>query len=201
MKKFIEEFKAFIKKGNVMDLAVGVIIGAAFGKIVTSLVNDMLTPFIVLAVGKTSLKELSWVIRAAVIENGEVITPALTVNWGNFLQTILDFLIIAFVIFMVVRTVVKAKTAGEKLSKNTKRIIKKIERLNPFDHGHSDAESSANQLSEQGAQTDAVSGEQEQVSAVLQNDGEGTEVLENEQKSASNIELLLTEIRDALKSK
>lgn len=125
MKKFLNEFKAFISKGNVMDLAVGVIIGGAFGKIVTSLVNDVIMPFVVLAVGKNSLSELSWTLRKAVVENDTVVQAALTLNWGNFLQTIIDFLIISFTVFLFVKLMMKAKSMGEKLGENAAALIKK----------------------------------------------------------------------------
>ena len=103
MKKFFADFKAFITKGNIIDMAVGVIIGGAFGKIVTSLVNDIITPLISILTGKVSLTELKWVINEAVLdEAGAVVTPELALTYGNFLQNIIDFLIIIVVIGAVV---------------------------------------------------------------------------------------------------
>lgn len=96
--KFIDEFKAFALKGNVMDMAVGIIIGGAFGKIVSSIVNDVIMPPIGLLVGGVNFTDLKIVMKEAV---GEV--PAVTVNYGNFLQVTFDFLIIAFAIFMVIK--------------------------------------------------------------------------------------------------
>ena len=105
MKKFLQDFKAFAMKGNVVDMAVGVIIGGAFGKIVTSLVNDVIMPLIGLAVGGVNFTELKWVIREAyTTEAGKEIAAA-TLNYGNFLQVTFDFLIIALSIFTVIRVI------------------------------------------------------------------------------------------------
>lgn len=104
---FLSEFKEFASKGNVMDLAVGVIIGAAFGKIVTSFVNDVLMPPIGIILGGMDFKDLKIILKGPVTENGKVIAEAVTLNYGNFLQTVIDFLIIAFVIFMMIRTLNK----------------------------------------------------------------------------------------------
>lgn len=110
---FFNDFKAFIAKGNVLDMAVGVVVGGAFGKITTSLVNDIINPLIGLLVGKEDLS--AWVItlKEAVDET----TPAVTLNIGSFISTILDFLIISLSIFCVLRVLMKAKAAADKLTK------------------------------------------------------------------------------------
>ena len=110
---FFKDFKAFIAKGNVLDMAVGVVVGGAFGKITTSLVNDIINPIIGLLVGKEDLS--AWVItlKEAVDET----TPAVTLNIGSFISTILDFLIISLSIFCVLRVLMKAKAAADKLTK------------------------------------------------------------------------------------
>ncbi|MCE1156970.1 MAG: large-conductance mechanosensitive channel protein MscL, partial [Bacteroidales bacterium] len=94
----IEEFKTFALKGNVVDMAVGIIIGGAFGKIVSSLVSDVIMPPIGLLVGGVNFTELSFVMKEAVGDN-----PAVTLNYGNFIQVVFDFLIVAFAIFMMVK--------------------------------------------------------------------------------------------------
>lgn len=100
----ISEFKKFILRGNVLDLAVGVIIGAAFGKIVTSLVNDILMPPIGLALGGTDFSELKIVIQDAVLaSDGTETAAAVAINYGMFIQTVIQFLIVAFCIFLVVK--------------------------------------------------------------------------------------------------
>ena len=94
----MSEFKAFAMRGNVVDMAVGVVIGAAFGKIVTSLVNDVIMPPIGVLIGGVDFSDLKIVIQEATAD-----AAAVTVNWGNTVQTILNFMIVAFAIFMVVK--------------------------------------------------------------------------------------------------
>ena len=102
MKKFIEEFKAFAVKGNVIDMAVGVIIGGAFGKIVTSLVNDVIMPLIGVILGGQNFSEL-------MIKIGES-----EIKYGAFIQNIIDFLIIAFCVFMFVKLMTKLSSLRKK---------------------------------------------------------------------------------------
>lgn len=104
---FLQDFKAFAMKGNVVDMAVGVIIGGAFGKIVSSVVADVIMPPIGLLVGGVNFTDLKWVMKPAVIENGEEVVAAVTLNYGNFLQATFDFLIIAFSVFMFVKLITK----------------------------------------------------------------------------------------------
>lgn len=100
--KLINEFKAFALKGNVLDLAVGVVIGGAFGKIVTSLVNDMLMPIIGLMLGKVNFADLKIIIEPAVGD-----APELAIRYGAFIQSVVDFLIIAFCIFIAIHFVTR----------------------------------------------------------------------------------------------
>ena len=118
MKKFFSDFKDFALKGNIIDMAVGVIIGGAFGKIVTSLVNDIITPLISLATGKVMLTDLKYVFSEAVLdEAGNIITPESALCYGNFIQCVIDFLIIAFSIFMILRIAMNAQKKFEELTK------------------------------------------------------------------------------------
>lgn len=102
--KVLSEFKAFAMKGNVIDMAVGIIIGGAFGKIVSSIVNDIIMPPIGLLVGGVNFTDLKFVLKAAIEDS-----PAVTINYGSFLQVTFDFLIIAFAIFMVIKAMNSAK--------------------------------------------------------------------------------------------
>lgn len=111
------EFKKFIAKGNVLDMAVGVIIGGAFGNIVTSLVNDIIMPPIGLLLGKVNFEELKIVLKEAVMEGEEVISKAVTINYGKFVQLILNFLIIAFCVFLVVKGFNKMREKAESKKK------------------------------------------------------------------------------------
>lgn len=106
--KLVDEFKAFAMRGNVIDMAVGIIIGGAFGKIVSSFVNDVIMPPIGLLVGGVDFKELTIVIKEAVGE-----TAAVTINYGNFIQVLIDFLIIALVIFGMIKMMNAAKKKEE----------------------------------------------------------------------------------------
>ena len=109
----VKEFKDFIMKGNVLDLAVAVIIGGAFGKIVSSLVADIIMPPIGILVGGVDFSDLAIVLKDAVVTNGEEVAPAVLLKYGAFVQTVFDFLIIAFAIFMVVKAYNSTKKKEE----------------------------------------------------------------------------------------
>lgn len=104
----LSEFKKFIIRGNVVDLAVAVIIGGAFGKIVTSFVNDVIMPLIGIILGKINFKSLKWVIEEAVGD-----TPEVAVNYGMFIQNIVDFVIIGFVIFIMIKLIEKTRKKAD----------------------------------------------------------------------------------------
>ncbi|HAE42199.1 MAG TPA: large conductance mechanosensitive channel protein MscL [Clostridiales bacterium] len=104
----VQDFKKFVMRGNVIDLAVAVIIGGAFGKIVSSFVNDIIMPLIGVILGGVDFKTLRWIIKPAVGE-----TPEVAMLYGQFIQNIVDFVIIAFVIFIMIRMIEKAKKKPE----------------------------------------------------------------------------------------
>lgn len=114
---FISDFKAFAMKGNVVDMAVGVIIGGAFGKIVSSLVNDVIMPVVGLATGGVNFTSLSAELSGAQVDpaTGEVVKEAVSLNYGMFIQNIVDFLIIALSIFVVLRLMMKFKKKEEEV--------------------------------------------------------------------------------------
>ena len=115
MKKMFEEFKKFIMRGNVLDMAVGVIVAGAFGKITTSLVNDLFMPLISWIFGTRDMTALNVIVRPEIVnEAGEVTQAAITLGFGTFVATIIDFILIAFVVFMVVKIMNAAK---DKLAK------------------------------------------------------------------------------------
>ena len=107
--KLVDEFKSFAIKGNVVDLAVGIIIGAAFGKIVSSMVSDIIMPPLGLLIGGVTFTDLKLVLKAAV----DATHPAVTWNYGNFLQVTFDFLIVAFAVFLFIKAVVIARRKEE----------------------------------------------------------------------------------------
>lgn len=123
----IKEFKEFAVKGNVVDMAVGVIIGAAFGKIITSLVGDVIMPPIGVLLGGVDFSNLSIVVKEAIDKK-----PAVVVSYGKFLQTIIDFTIIAFAIFMAVKamnTLKKKETAAAAALPNQEMLLTEIRDL------------------------------------------------------------------------
>lgn len=106
--KFLDEFKKFAMKGNMVDMAVGIIIGAAFGKIVSSLVNDIIMPPIGLLLGGVNFTDFKLVMKAATETK-----PAVTWNYGTFIQVAIDFLIVAFAVFLLVKAINAAKKKEE----------------------------------------------------------------------------------------
>ena len=114
MKKIVKEFKEFISRGNVMDMAVGVIIATAFGKITTSLVNDVFMPLLGWVVGDIDLTALNITLSPAVMEGETVVKEAVVVGIGSFLAAIIDFLLIALVVFLFVKAVNTARARLEK---------------------------------------------------------------------------------------
>ncbi|MCH5239271.1 MAG: large-conductance mechanosensitive channel protein MscL [Muribaculaceae bacterium] len=116
MGKFIEDFKAFALKGNVIDMAVGVIVGGAFGKIVSSLVNDVIMPVVTLCTGGTGFENMKFVIKHGIpaTEEGQAAVEEVAIHYGTFIQNIVDFFIIALSIFIAIRVTVKFQKKWEK---------------------------------------------------------------------------------------
>ena len=115
MKKIIAEFKEFISRGNVMDMAIGVIIATAFGKITTSLVNDVLMPLISWLVGARDLRALHLLVRPEVLNDaGEVVQESITIGFGTLLGTVIDFILVALVVFAIVKAANMARARLEK---------------------------------------------------------------------------------------
>ncbi len=98
-----KELKEFLLRGNVMDMAVGIVIGGAFGKIVTSFVNDILMPPISMLLGDSKISEMKFIFKEAVMSGDQLVSPAITFNYGNFIQVVIDFLIIGVSIFFVIK--------------------------------------------------------------------------------------------------
>ena len=125
MKKFFSDFKAFITKGNVVDMAIGVVVGGAFKDIVNALVSNIITPLIGLLLGGSSLSDQKYVLQKEVVEIVDgvetVTTPENAVLWGAFLQTIIDFLIIAFTIFVVIKVAMAVHNKAEAAAKRLKK--------------------------------------------------------------------------------
>jgi len=110
----VGEFKKFMLRGNVIDLAVGLVMGSAFGSIVTSLVNDILMPIIGYATAGISFVDLKIILAAAVLENGEIIKPEVAIGYGKLIQVIINFILIGFSIFFIVKGINKMRARMEK---------------------------------------------------------------------------------------
>lgn len=162
MKKFFQEFKAFISKGNIIDMAVGVIVGGAFSKIVTSLVNDILMPLISMAMGGKSLADLALPLNeiaktAPYLENGASNPKALFWHYGSFIQAIIDFLIISLCVFLFVRLFMKLRQTADKAKEE---LLKRTDRKNADAQPADDlpaAEAAADVVAEEAPATDAQS--------------------------------------------
>ena len=113
---FVKEFKEFAMRGNVLDMAVGIVIGGAFGKIVSSFVADLMTPLLGLLVGGVNFSDLKIVLKQAVMQGEEVISPEVAFSYGNFIQVVFDFLIMALAIFILLKAVNKFKKKKEEAS-------------------------------------------------------------------------------------
>lgn len=130
---FARGFKDFISRGNVVDMAVGVVIGGAFGKIVTSLVNDIIMPAVGMLFGALKFTDLKYVIREAVTETVDgvekIVTPEAAITYGNFIQNVVDFLIVAFCIFLFVRfiSVLRAKSIAKEEQAKAQAAAKEAE--------------------------------------------------------------------------
>lgn len=198
VKNFFSEFKSFITKGNIMDLAVAVIIGAAFNKIVSSLVADLITPLIAAATGSATMADLSVTIGTAQL------------NWGKFVQTVIDFLVIGFVVFLMVKSLNKAKALAAKMNDKVedaaKDIVSKIKKENGKETA---AEAEIKIETEEPAGADA--GAAAKITGIEENIGgtaaeingtseQGTPQADILSAPAPTVEELLKEIRDLLKN-
>ena len=127
---FITEFKTFALRGNVMDMAIGIVIGAAFGAIVTSFVNDIIMPPIGLALGGMDFTELKMILKdSEVAADGTVVTEAVSINYGNFIQVLINFLIIALAIFSVITWMNSLRKKEEKKPAEEPKLSREVQLL------------------------------------------------------------------------
>lgn len=145
---FFSDFKKFISKGNIIDLSVAVVIGAAFNKIVNSLVNDLIMPLISLVTGGASVSDWKYVIKEATYDSaGNLLTAETAFRYGVFLQAIIDFLIVALTIFIILRIIVNSQRGFSNISKKMKKTMKKAMKIGD--------EETVNQIIQVEAQTQA----------------------------------------------
>ena len=181
MKKFWEDFKKFIKRGNVVDMAVGVAVATAFTAIVTAFTKGFITPLLALLTGNAETAELKWVIRAEELnEAGEVVTAEVAILWGGFVQAIIDFLIVAFVLFIIMRIVSQIGTRFKKLIEDEEKLA---------------AEKAEREKAE--AEAAAAKAEAERIAA--EEAAKAAEECAKEKARLEREESLLVEIRDLLR--
>ncbi len=123
----IGEFKAFISRGNVLDMAVGLIIGSAFTAIVNSLVGDIFMPLLGMVTGEVDFSELKIILKEAVKEGAEIIEPEVSINYGSFIQYIINFLLIAISVFLLIKAINTVRSRAEKLKKKEEEEAPKEE--------------------------------------------------------------------------
>ena len=127
----IGEFKAFISRGNVLDMAVGLIIGSAFTAIVNSLVSDILMPLLGMVTGKIDFTEFKIILQEAVLDGETVVTPEVAVKYGSFIQFIINFILIAFSVFIIVKIINVMRAKAESLKKKEEEEKKAAEPPKP----------------------------------------------------------------------
>lgn len=125
LKSFFNEFKDFILKRNALDTALGIVLGVSFGKVVSSLVNDIVTPPIGFILGGASFPNLKIVLKQAIMEKNRVIEPQVAIHYGNFLQSLIDFMIVALTVFVVLKATSKLIQAKEDARIDWTQFIKK----------------------------------------------------------------------------
>ncbi len=205
MRKFFKEFKEFALKGNVIELAIGVIIGTSFNKIVTSLVNDIIMPLFGAILGEVDLGDLKFVLVKAATDpvTGEVLKPAVELRYGAFLKTVTDFLIVALTIFLVVKIMTKIRAQLEKL-KEEEAFALLSSAVKPA--SRSAAENTATNASAESSASSASAETSEAAAPPASSDAPASESPADTHEPAASpepgrIEALLEEIRDLLKEK
>ena len=188
MRKLFDEFKKFINRGSVMDLAVGMIIGSAFTAIINSLVNSILKPLINWIPGADNTGALQTVLREAVTDaDGNIVTEALILDWGAVISAIITFFCTAIVLFLIVKAFNKLKDAGSKIKDEIKSVVIKDEAL-----------------SDSGIATDAATANAKAAAEVAAADtaksADATTVEQERQSSTETTEKLLKEIVELLKA-
>ena len=190
MKKFWEDFKKFITRGNVVDMAVGVAVAGAFTAIVNAFTKGFITPLLVLISGESSISDLKWVVREAVLDSeGATKIEEVAISYGLLLQAIIDFLIIALTLFIVMRVYSAVSSRAKKLTQGVKEMLTP-ENEAEIAAAKAKAEAEAQAKAEAEAQAAA------EAQAKAEADAKATEQCRKDTELA-----LLTEIRDLLKNK
>ena len=195
MKKFWQDFQKFIKRGNVVDMAVGVAVASAFTAIVTAFTKGFINPLLALISKNSSQEDLKWVLREEIVDEltGEITQSEVAILWGGFVQAIINFLIIAFSLFLVVRIATRISNRAKQLSTEVKNL------LTDEDEKAAAAEEAAKLEAEAKAKAEALAKAAEEA-ARLEAEALAKAKIEEEENRKKREEVLLTEIRDLLKS-
>jgi large conductance mechanosensitive channel len=187
MKQYFNEFKKFISRGNVVDMAVGVAVASAFTSVVNAFTKGVISPLIALVTDTSHLDEAKWVIREEVLEGEEVIIPEVSILWGSILQAIINFILVATVLYTVMKISASIRRHAEKLRNNV------VNRLTDADERAAEEEAKLKAEAEE-AEKARILAEEEAKRALEEKEAAKEARLERE-------EALLTEIRDLLKNK
>ena len=201
MKKFFEEFKKFITRGNVVDMAIGVAVAGAFTKIVNSFTNGFVSPIVGLITGGANLSEQKWILRPEVVEvledgTEKVVTPESALLWGTFVQNIIDFLIIAFVLFIIMKIFNQVMTKAKEVSADIKDDLKP-NKIKEAEEAAAKAEAEKKAAEEAAAKAKA---EAEAAKAEAEKQAQ-IDACKAQIACTESTEKLLTEIRDLLKNR
>jgi large conductance mechanosensitive channel len=187
MKQHINDFKKFINRGNVVDMAVGVAVASAFTGIVNAFTKGVISPLIALVTGTSHLDEAKWVIREEVLEGEEVIVPEVAILWGSILQAIINFLLIAAVLYTVMKISASIRRHAEKIRTGV---------INRFTDADERAAEEEARLKAEAERAEKLKAEAEAEAERIAKEKEDAERARLEREEA-----LLTEIRDLLKNK
>ena len=195
MKKFWEDFKKFIKRGNVVDMAVGVAVAGAFTAIVNAFTKGFITPLLALITGKSDIASMKWVVKEAVLDaEGAVVTAEIAIMWGTFVQAIIDFLIIAFTLFLVMRIVSGVTARTKKITEGVRNM------LSNEDEALAEKEAAEKAEAEAKAKEAEEKAKAEAEALALKAAQEEAEIKEEKERRKKEA-ALLEEIRDLLKNK
>ena len=206
MKKLFEEFKKFIKRGNVVDMAVGVAVAAAFTAIVTAFTKGFITPLLSLITGESDLDEMKWVVKDAVTKTTgegedavvEIIEDEVAIMWGPFVHAIMDFFIIALALFIVIKVVTSLRNRAERIHKKARDLF--TDEDEKAAAAAAEAEAKAVAEAEAAAIAEEEKKKAEELRAAEEAAAEAKKIAD-EKARLERQEQLLTEIRDLLKQK
>lgn len=187
MKKFWADFQKFISRGNVVDMAVGVAVASAFTAIVTAFTKGFISPLLALLSGESHLEEMKWIIREEILDGETVVQAEVSILWGSLLQAVINFLIVALVLFTVMRIASAISARAKKLSTDVKNLI-----------SNEDEKAAAEAAAAEAAAKEAA---EKEAAAAAEAERLAKEKEQAEISHRENQEALLREIRDLLKNK